>query len=128
MSIQLVIETEQENGICIVRIGGPLRSGTDDAYLKVKGQEIKAMACTRLLIDLHELRSTGSSGMGFFVDLYASVTKRGGRMVLAGPTKLVREVLDLTRLSTIIPVTPDVAAGVAYLRAAAGAAGGKNAA
>jgi anti-sigma B factor antagonist len=115
VSTQLAIETDHNSGICTVRISGTLRSGADDDYVQAKGQEIKAMGCTRLLVDIRELHATGSSGMGFFVGLYTSLTRAGGRMVLAGPSKLVREVLNLTRLSTVIPIVDDVAAGKAFL-------------
>lgn len=115
MSTQLTIETDKDSGMCVVRISGALRSGADDVYVQAKVQEVKAMGCTKLMLDLRELHSTGSSGMGFFVDLYTSLTRAGGRMVLAGPSKLVREVLDLTRLSTVIPIVDDLSAARAFL-------------
>ena len=115
LDTRLTIETDKESGICVVRISGTMRSGADDRYVQAKVQDIKAMGCTRLLLDIRELHSTGSSGMGFFVGLYTSMARAGGRMVVACPSKLVREVLDLTRLSTVIPVVDDLAAGRAFL-------------
>jgi len=115
LSTKLTIETDKDSGICVVRISGALRSGADDAYVQSKVQDIKAMGCTRLMLDIRELHSTGSSGMGFFVGLYTSLTRAGGRMVVACPSKLVREVLDLTRLSTVIPIVDDLAAAKAFL-------------
>jgi anti-anti-sigma regulatory factor len=47
------------------------------------------------------------------------VSSLGGRFVLAGPNHRVRDVLDLTRLSTVIPVYADEASGLAALRAEA---------
>lgn len=113
-----VIELEQNADLCVVRIKGRIASGENDAFLSAKAREIKATGCRKLLVDLRELASTGSSGLGFLVDLYASVTRNnGGRTVLAGPTKFVRQALDITRLSTIIPVEADMDEAMAYLAA-----------
>ena len=68
------------------------------------------------MLDIRELHSVGSSGIGFFVDLYTSVLKNGtGRLVLSAPSPYVQEVLDLTGLSTIIPIVSDLAAAQAFL-------------
>jgi len=40
----------------------------------------------------------------------------GGRFVLIGANSRVREVLELTRLSTIIPLAEDMNAGLAVLQ------------
>ena len=59
----------------------------------------------------------GSTAIGFVVAIYSSVTKNpDGRFVLVGAQPRVREVLDLTRLSTILPMAGDMASG--YGRAA----------
>jgi anti-anti-sigma factor len=77
---------------------------------------VKALGCPNVLLDIRELHSVGSSGIGFFVDLYASVRKHGsGHLVLAAPSPYVTEVLDLTGLSRIIPIVADMAAARAFL-------------
>jgi len=58
----------------------------------------------------------GSMGVSFVVGLYTSVVRgSNGRFVLVGVLPLVRQVLDLTRLSTILPMAPDLASGLAVL-------------
>jgi anti-anti-sigma factor len=122
----MVIDIERDNATCILRISGRLATGMDDEYLMAKAREIKAMGCPNVLLDIRELHSVGSSGIGFFVDLYTSVLKNGtGRLVLAAPSTYVQEVLDLTGLSKIIPIVGDLAAARAFLaptsRSASGA-------
>jgi anti-anti-sigma factor len=81
-----------------------------------KGDEIKAMSSTKLLADFSGVHSVGSTGIGFVVSLYTSATKKpGGRFVLVGARPRVLEVLQLTRLNTILPMAKDVSAGLAYL-------------
>jgi anti-anti-sigma factor len=112
----MVIQIQRDDDICILRISGRLATGMDDEYLVAKAREIKGMGCPNILLDLRELHSVGSSGIGFFVDLFTSVLKNGaGRLVLATPSPYVSEVLDLTGLSKIIPIVADEAAARAFL-------------
>jgi anti-anti-sigma factor len=112
---QLLVEIEQRDDICIVRISGRLATGADADYLGTKSREIKSLGCRNLVADIRELDSIGSSGIGFLVDLLTSITKdSAGRFVLAGPSPRVLEVLTLTGLSAIIPIAEDLAAGLAF--------------
>jgi anti-anti-sigma factor len=81
----------------------------------MKAQEIKSLGCRKLIADISELDSIGSTGISFFVGLYTSTMKDiPGRFVLVGPSPRVLEVLTLTRLSTIIPMAEDLASGLAF--------------
>jgi anti-anti-sigma factor len=87
------------------------------AHLRAKTDEIKSRNCTKVLTDLHEMPVIGSTGIGFVVSMYISVTKMaGGRFVLADANHRLREVFDPTRLSTVIPLAADTASGLAALR------------
>ena len=113
----MVIDLEHHEEICILRIKGRLAPATDLDYLSSKAAEIDAMRCTKLLGDFHEVAAIGSMGVGFVVSVYNSVNKLpGGRFVLAGVNKRVRRVLELTRVSTIIPMVEDLDAGLNALR------------
>jgi anti-anti-sigma factor len=113
----MLIELERQDDVCVLRLTGSLVTGIDPEYLKAKAAEIKSQNCTKLLADLRELLSIGSTGLGFLVGLYTSVTKSsGGRFVLVGANKRVGDVLVLTRLSSVIPMVADIASGLATLR------------
>ena len=112
----MVIDLEQHDDVCILRIHGRLASGSDVDYLSNKASEITELRCTKLLGDLNEVPSIGSMGIGFVVGLYASIHKvLGGRFVLVGADPQVHQVLDLMRLSTVIPLAEDVDSGLAVL-------------
>jgi anti-anti-sigma factor len=114
----MVIEIKHDNDICILRITGRLAAGENIEYLRTKTKEIKQIGCRKLVADIRELKSVGSLGVGFFVDLYTSMNKDGlGCFVLAGTSPRVQEVLVLTRLATIIPMAEDLTAGIAFLAA-----------
>lgn len=113
----MLIEIEGQNDVCVLRLAGSLVTGTDPDYLRIKAVEVKSTNCNKVLTDLRELVSIGSTGIGFLVGVYTSVTKNpDGRFVLVSPSRRVREVLDLTRLSTVIPMVSDMASGLAAMR------------
>jgi anti-anti-sigma factor len=86
-------------------------------YMQTKLDEIKRLVCIKVLADFEHVTAIGSMGVAFVVGIYTSVMRKpGGRFVLAGVTPLVYHVLDLTRLSTVIPLAPDLASGLAGLR------------
>ena len=117
MSQPMVIEIEHQDDVCILRITGRFVSGEDPKLLCAKKDEINSRNCKRLLVDLREVPFMGSTGIGFLVGLYTSITKNpNGRFVLVGPQPHVREVLDLTRLNTILPMAADFPSGLAVLR------------
>jgi anti-sigma B factor antagonist len=114
----MLIEVERQDDVCVLRIEGRFVTGTDPYYLHAKIEELKSQGCTTVLADLRELISIGSTGIGFLVRAYSTVTKTGnGRFVVVCANPRVLEVFDLTHLKKAIAVVPDVASGMAVLRA-----------
>jgi anti-anti-sigma factor len=114
----MLIEIEHRDRVCILRCKGRFVAGPEMEYMQTKLDDIKRLACTRVLADFQDVSSIGSMGVAFIVGAYTSVVRRpGGRFVLAGVSPHVQHVLDLTRLSTVIPQASDLASGLAVLRA-----------
>ncbi len=112
----MLVEIERQNDVCILRFKGRFQTGMDFEYLRAKADEIKSLNCCKVLADFEGVPYIDSTGIGFIVALYSSVTKSaGGRFILAGVGKRVREVLDLTRLSSVIPSVTDLESGLAEL-------------
>jgi anti-anti-sigma factor len=58
----------------------------------------------------------GSSGIGFIVGLYTSITRKpGGRFVMAGANPRVKEVFAVTNVDTVIPSSDTVESALAAL-------------
>jgi anti-anti-sigma factor len=107
---RLTIEIEHNEDECLLRCNGHFRAADDPQYLRDKVDEIETLGCTRLLLDFRDVLSLGSSGLSFLVNLYHT---SDGRIVLASTQPRVREVLEITRLSTLIPMTGDIESGLA---------------
>ena len=107
--------------LCLLHCKGRLHASAQSDYLNAKMQEIKTLACTKVLADLDGVTSLDCRGVSFIISLYKAA---GGRLVLMKTQPHVREVLDITRLSTVIPLAADIETGVAALRGEVSAAGG----
>src|ERR1700730_17789196 len=110
----MLIEVKPKDGFCLVRYEGRLVTA-DHEYLRAKKDEIKGANCKKVLADFSEVPEIGSAGIGFIVGVYTSTRNSGGRFVLVGLRPRVREVLDITRVSTVIPLAPDIASGLVTL-------------
>ncbi len=117
MSKPALISLEHSDDVCVLRLTGRLETGADMEHLRAKSDEIRAHACKKLLADFREVPFIGSTGIGFLVTIYTTVTKTiHGAFVLVGAAPRVREVLDLTCLSRVIPMAPDIESGLRMLR------------
>ena len=110
----MLIEVRQKDEICLVRCEGRLVTA-DHEYLHAKKDEIKGANCKKVLADFSEVPQIGSAGIGFIVGVYTSTRNSGGRFVLVGLRPRVREVLDITRVSAVIPLAADIASGLLTL-------------
>jgi len=113
------IEIHSQDDICILSIKGRLVAGTEPEEYNAQLNELKALKPTKLLVDVTEVPSMGSMGVGMLMNIYASIIKNPeGRFVLVGANFRVHQVLEVTRLSKIMSLAPDVATGMAILRSA----------
>jgi anti-anti-sigma factor len=110
-----LIEIEQRDGICILHCRGRFVAGPDFEQVQAKIGEIRRLNCAKVLADFREVLSIGSVGISFIVTVYNSVIRSGGHFVIADVVAPVRKVLDLTKLSTIIPIAEDLPSALAAI-------------
>ena len=113
----MVVNFEQQDDVCILRLEGRFATGQDSHYLRTKAEELKSSGRTKVVADFSQVSYIDSTGIGFLIAVYTSLTKDGGgSFVLAGPNLRVRQVLQLTKLNTILNTYDDVAAAVAAVK------------
>lgn len=112
----IMIDIEKKDDVCLLRFRGNFHTGEDPDYLRAKMEEIKSVNCPKVLADFEDVPLVGSTGISFLVELYRN---SGGRFVLVRTQRRVREVLDITRLSTVFPLATDVESGLAALNSEA---------
>jgi anti-anti-sigma factor len=117
----ILIKIELLGDLCLLHFMGRLHASAHSDYLNAKMEEIKTLVCTKFLANFEDVTSLDCSGLSFIVSLYKA---SGGRLVLMKTQRHVREILDITRLSTVIPLTADIESALAALRGDISAAGG----
>jgi anti-anti-sigma factor len=117
----ILIRIEVLSDVCLLHCKGRLQAGAHPDYLNAKMNEVKTLASPKLLANLENVTSLDCSGLSFIIGLYWT---SDGRLVLVKAQPQVREVLDITRLSTVIPLAADIQSGLAALCGKGSAAGG----
>jgi anti-anti-sigma factor len=101
----MLVEFEFRGDVCVLRLHGRFATGQDSAYLRGRTEEIKKSGCSKVLADFSQVDYIDSTGMGFLIGIYTSVTKSPmGRFVLCNLNRRVREVLELTRLANVMSI------------------------
>jgi anti-anti-sigma factor len=120
----MLVEFEYRGDICVLRLQGRFATGQDSLYLHTKAEELKNSGSVKILVDFGGVDYVDSTGIGFLIGIYTSVTKSpGGQFALVNANRRVRDVLELTRLAQVIQMYPSEAAALTAL-----AAGGKSSA
>ncbi len=95
----------QQEGV--VALSGELDlSDVDTLALQL---ESAAAESDNLVVDLTEVTFVDSTVLGTLVEARNKVTASGGSVVLAGPSKNVRRLLEVTSLDQVFPVFDTVA-------------------
>jgi anti-anti-sigma factor len=100
----MTVEFEQKNQVCTLHLKGKIATGSDVAYLRERAEQLKSMNYRKVIVDCHELPYLDSTGIAFLVGIFTSIKNAGGDCALVQLTPRVREVLDLTHLTSVIPV------------------------
>jgi anti-anti-sigma factor len=109
----MLVGFENHGDVCVLRLEGRFATGQDSLYLHTKAEELKNSGMTKVLVDFAGVDYVDSTGIGFLIGIYTSVTKSPqGQFGLVNANRRVRDVLELTRLAQIIQTYPNEAAAL----------------
>ncbi|MCZ6506744.1 MAG: STAS domain-containing protein [Acidobacteria bacterium] len=83
---------------------GKITIGMGDVALRDAVQEALDAGATKILINLKDVSTADSSGIGEMVAAYTTVTNRGGGLKLCELPNKVTDVLQITQLITVFDV------------------------
>ena len=95
--------------VTIVDLSGPIALGESSALFGKTIRELSDRARTKIILNLRDVTSVDSAGIGELVRAYISVKAKMGEMKLLNPTKKIHDLLDLTRLLRVMEVFTDEA-------------------
>ncbi len=98
------ISARHNQGVTILEPKGKITIGVGDVALRQSVIDALDAGSKSLLIDLAEVTTIDSSGIGELVSAYTTVTNRGGKLRLLNLPPKVQDILQITQLVTVFDV------------------------
>ena len=104
--------TRQVHGVTIVDISGQIVFGEESAALRVLVCDLLGEGHRKILLNLADVNYIDSTGLGHLVSAVASVRKVKGDLKLLKLTDKVQDMLQITKLHTVIDIMDNEAAAI----------------
>lgn len=101
------INVRQREGVTILDLKGKITIGVGDVALRDAIHQALDAGAKSILINLDDVTTIDSSGVGELVSSYTTATNRGGRLKLANLPPKVADILQITQLITVFDVYED---------------------
>ena len=106
------IEVRSQGQVKIIKLRGRLTLGEPCDRLRATMEDLIASGDTRLVLDLEELATMDSSGIGLVTRFLTSAKQQGGSLKLVNPSKFVSQTLKLVGLVNLFEIFTDTQAAV----------------
>ena len=111
------IASRKQGGITILEIHGTITLGPSLRAFQHRARRVLSEpGCEGLVMNLSDVSSMDSAGIGALVMIHSSATRRGLRVVLVRPGERVKEVLRITRVDELFSIASDEHAAIRDLR------------
>ena len=98
------VNTQQRDGVTILDLKGKITIGSGDVALRNAVQEVLGTGATKVLINMRDVTTIDSSGIGELVSSYTTATNRGIKLKLFSLPEKVTDILTITQLITVFDV------------------------
>lgn len=95
------------NGVEIIKLEGKITIGAGDSQLRDVITNAVKDGKHNILLDMSQVSTIDSSGIGELVGAYTTVTNRGGKLKLLHLPSKVSDLLQVTQLITVFEVYED---------------------
>jgi anti-sigma B factor antagonist len=92
------------DGVEIISLQGKITIGAGDSQLREVITNAVNNGNTKILLDMSQVTTIDSSGIGELVGSYTTVTNRGGKLKLRHLPAKLNELLHVTQLITVFEV------------------------
>lgn len=104
----LYIVEKLMNGVTVLDLRGRVTLGPETETLRVTLAHLVKAGHTQILLNLAEVSYIDSVGLSTLVASYTSARKSGGDVKIVSLTKRIRDVMQITRLSTVFDICDSV--------------------
>ncbi len=98
------VNVRQREGVTILDLKGKITIGVGDVALREAIHEALSAGAKKILVNLGDVSTIDSSGVGELVSAYTTVTNRGGKLKLLDLPPKVADILQITQLITVFDV------------------------
>jgi anti-sigma B factor antagonist len=110
--MRLTTTTRQAGSVTIVDIRGRIILGQETALLRSLVTDLLSRGHNKILFNFGDVDYIDSSGVGCLVGAFTSVRNHKGELKLLCPTKNVQDVMQKTKLHTVLDIKHDEAAAL----------------
>jgi anti-anti-sigma factor len=110
--LKLSLETRNRGDVMIVHCQGRIVYRDEAAALSRLVTELLETS-GKVVLDLSGVSSIDSAGLGELASLYSCAQSQDADLKCAGPSPLVRELLDLTNLDSVLEIHPSLGEALA---------------
>lgn len=107
------IDIRSQGEVKVIKLRGRLSLGETVDRLRGTIQDLLGSGNKQLVLDLEELNTVDSSGIGLLTRCLTNAKQQGGSLKLVNPSKFVVQTLKLVGILNLFEVFPDAAAAVA---------------
>ena len=107
------IDVRSQGAVKIIKLRGRLALGEPVERLRATMEDLLNSGENRLVLDLEELATMDSSGIGLLSRFLTSTKQQGGSLKLVNPSKFVMQTLKLVGLINLFEVFPESQAAAA---------------
>lgn len=98
------VNVRQREGVTILDLKGKITIGVGDVAMREAIHEALSAGAKKMLVNLEDVSTIDSSGVGELVSSYTTVTNRGGKLKLLNLPPKVADILQITQLITVFDV------------------------
>lgn len=98
------VAIRQRDGVTVLDLKGKITIGSGDLDMRNAIHQAVEGGAKNILVNLAEVTTIDSSGVGELVSSYMTVTNRGAKLKLTQLPPKVQDVLFITQLSTVFDV------------------------
>jgi anti-sigma B factor antagonist len=107
------IHLRTSGSVTILDLQGNLTIGRSEEQLRETINQLLADGHNQLLINLSEVPTIDSSGIGALIKAFTNVKNSAGRLKLFKPSRLARQLLAITGLISVLETFDDEATALA---------------
>jgi anti-sigma B factor antagonist len=98
------VNVRQRDDVNVLDLKGRITIGSGEVALRNAVQEVLNSGAKKVLINMKDVSTIDSSGIGELVSAYTTATNRGAKLRLANLPAKVTDILTITQLITVFDV------------------------